>query len=115
MNPHRGRHDPSPRGLYLVTPDEADSERLLARVVGRVQGVGYRWWALRQAQQLGLTGWIRNDDDERSVEVLAEGSAERLEAFEQRLHRGPHGARIERVEARREPASGEYARFEIGR
>ena len=32
MNPHRGRHDPSPRGLYLVTPDEADSERLLARV-----------------------------------------------------------------------------------
>jgi thiamine-phosphate pyrophosphorylase len=32
MNPHRGRRDPSPRGLYLVTPDEADSERLLARV-----------------------------------------------------------------------------------
>ena len=32
MNPHRGRRDPSPRGLYLVTPDEADGERLLARV-----------------------------------------------------------------------------------
>lgn len=93
----------------------ADLERLLARVVGRVQGVGYRWWALRQAQQLGITGWIRNDDDERTVEVLAEGNAEQLEAFEQRLHQGPQGARIERVEARREPASGEYARFEIGR
>lgn len=93
----------------------AELERLLARVIGRVQGVGYRWWALRQAQQLGLTGWIRNDDDERTVEVLAEGQAGLLDAFEQRLHSGPHGARIERVEARREPASGEYARFEIGR
>lgn len=93
----------------------AELERLLARVVGRVQGVGYRWWALRQAQQLGLTGWIRNDDDERMVEVLAEGQAGQLDAFEQRLHGGPHGARIERVEARREPASGEYPRFEIGR
>jgi acylphosphatase len=93
----------------------AELERLLARVIGRVQGVGYRWWALRQAQQLGLTGWIRNDDDERTVEVLAEGHAEQLETFEQRLHQGPQGARIERVEARREPASGKYARFEIGR
>ncbi len=93
----------------------AELERLLARVIGRVQGVGYRWWALRHAQQLGLTGWIRNDDDERTVEVLAEGQAGQLDAFEQQLRSGPHGARIERVEARREPASGEYAGFEIGR
>ncbi|HEX5397148.1 MAG TPA: acylphosphatase [Candidatus Limnocylindria bacterium] len=91
----------------------ADGERLLARVIGRVQGVGYRWWARRQAEQLGLTGWVRNDDDERTVVVLAEGPGGQLDAFEQRLHSGPHDARIERVEARREPASGEYARFEI--
>jgi acylphosphatase len=93
----------------------ADLERLLAQVVGRVQGVGFRWWTQRQAEQLGLTGWVRNADDERAVEVLAEGGSQKLDAFEQRLRRGPHGARVERVEARREPASGEYRRFEIAR
>ena len=90
-------------------------ERLLALVIGRVQGVGFRWWAQRQAEQLGLTGWVRNHEDERTVEVLAEGAVPQLDAFEQRLHAGPHGARVERVDARREPASGEYRRFEIAR
>lgn len=93
----------------------AELERLIALVIGRVQGVGFRWWAQRQAEQLGLTGWVRNRDDERSVEVLAEGAAGQLDAFEQRLREGPHGARVERVDARREPGSGEYRRFEIAR
>lgn len=88
-------------------------ERLLARIIGRVQGVGFRWWAQREAQQLGLTGWVRNDEDERAVEILAEGRLEELEAFAQRLRNGPAGARIERVDIRREPASGEFPRFEI--
>ena len=93
----------------------AELERLLARVIGHVQGVGFRWWAMRQAQQLGLTGWVRNDDDERAVEVVAEGRGAQLDAFEQRLRSGPHGARVDRVEARREPGNGEYSRFEIAR
>jgi Acylphosphatases len=91
------------------------AERLWARVVGEVQGVGFRWWTARQAEQLGLTGWVCNGDDERTVEVLAEGAPQQLDALEQRLRAGPHGARVERVDVRREPASGEYRRFEISR
>lgn len=90
-------------------------ERLSARVTGRVQGVGFRWWARRQAEALGVTGWVMNADDERSVELVAEGRPDRLDELERLLHVGPQGARVERVEARREPASGEFDHFGIMR
>ena len=60
-------------------------ERLSARVIGRVQGVGYRWWARRQAAELDLVGWVMNADDERSVELVAEGDPEALSELERRL------------------------------
>jgi len=44
---------------------------MTARITGRVQGVGFRWWVRRQAAQLGLTGWVMNADDERGVELVA--------------------------------------------
>jgi acylphosphatase len=90
-------------------------ERLTARVIGRVQGVGYRWWVQRHAQELGLTGWVMNADDERSVQLVAEGSAAALDALERLLRDGPHGAIVEAVEARRGPSSGEFQRFGIVR
>jgi acylphosphatase len=90
-------------------------ERLSARVIGRVQGVGFRWWARRQADELDLVGWVMNADDERSVELVAEGDAEALAELERRLALGPPGARVEQVEARRLAASGEYDRFGIVR
>jgi acylphosphatase len=88
-------------------------ERLVARVIGRVQGVGFRWWARRQADELRLVGWVMNADDERSVELVAEGPADALAELERRIRRGPQGARVEQVEARRLPASGEFERFGI--
>ena len=91
------------------------AERLTARITGRVQGVGFRWWARRQAEALELTGWVMNADDERSVELVAEGASQALDELERRLHEGPSGARVERVDARREPASGEFDRFGIVR
>ena len=90
-------------------------QRMTARVTGRVQGVGFRWWARRQADALGLTGWVMNADDERSVELVAEGSSESLDELERRLHVGPSGARVEAVDARRQPASGEFDHFGIVR
>ena len=90
-------------------------ERLSARVIGRVQGVGFRWWARRQADELGLVGWVMNADDERSVELVAEGDPEALAELERRLAQGPQGARVEQVDARRLAASGEFEGFGIMR
>lgn len=90
-------------------------ERLTARITGRVQGVGYRWWVRRQAESLDVVGWVMNADDERSVELVAEGGTEALDELERRLAVGPSGARIETVDARRGPASGEFDRFGIVR
>ncbi|HET7684855.1 MAG TPA: acylphosphatase [Candidatus Limnocylindria bacterium] len=89
--------------------------RLEARIRGHVQGVGFRWWVRRRAEELGLTGWVMNEDDERSVRVVAEGPPERLDLLESHLRQGPAGARVEAVEAVRSPASGQHERFEIHR
>lgn len=88
---------------------------MTALVTGRVQGVGFRWWVRRQAELLALTGWVMNGDDERSVELVAEGRPDSLDEFERKLNHGPSGARIEAVSARREPASGEFDGFGIVR
>jgi acylphosphatase len=88
---------------------------MYARVTGRVQGVGYRYWTLHQANGLGLVGWVANGDDDRSVQLVAEGAPEALDMLERLLHLGPGAASVERVDARREPAQGGLARFEIGR
>ena len=90
-------------------------ERVTARITGRVQGVGYRWWVRRQAEALRLTGWVMNADEERAVELVAEGSPDSLEELERRLWSGPDGARVEHVTSRRGPASGEFERFGIVR
>lgn len=88
---------------------------MTALITGRVQGVGFRWWVRRQAELLALTGWVMNGDDERSVELVAEGRPDSLDEFERKLNTGPSGARIEAVSARREPASGEFDGFGIVR
>lgn len=93
----------------------ADLERLSATVVGRVQGVGFRWWVRTAADRLGLTGWVMNGSDERSVELVAEGRPQSLDQLEQLLRQGPPGAVVDRVEADRSPASGSYSRFQITR
>ncbi len=82
---------------------EVSGERVCYRYVvsGRVQGVGFRYYVLREAQQLGLSGYVRNLRDGR-VEVVAAGSAEKLGRLEALLWRGPVMARVDMVEA--EPA-----------
>jgi acylphosphatase len=66
-------------------------------VRGRVQGVGYRYFVLRQADVLGVAGFARNRAD-GSVEVVAEGSDEALSDLERRLREGPAFAAVEGVE-----------------
>src|SRR5258707_15135154 len=66
-------------------------------VSGRVQGVGFRFFAEAAALREGLHGWVRNLPDGR-VEALAEGEAEAVERFERAIGHGPPGARVERVD-----------------
>lgn len=67
-------------------------------VTGRVQGVGYRYFVLQEAQRLGLAGFTRNLPD-GSVEVVAEGDDAALAALAGRLGEGPSFARVENVGA----------------
>jgi len=67
-------------------------------ISGRVQGVGYRYFAERAARETGVTGWARNLDDGR-VEVHANGTAAQLDDFEGRLRTGPRFADVRAVES----------------
>lgn len=63
------------------------------RVMGRVQGVGFRYFVWREAEALGLSGWVRNMTD-GSVEVLADGPRRELEELERRLEEGPRFSKV---------------------
>ena len=69
---------------------------MLYTVRGRVQGVGFRFFAYRAAEENDLSGWVRNVDDD-CVEVFAEGEEEDLEIFHQRLLKGPPFAYVTEV------------------
>ena len=66
------------------------------RIYGRVQGVGFRYFVVREAEKLGLVGWTANLSD-GSVEVRAGGKAKALERFRESLARGPAHSIVERV------------------
>ncbi|HET8625224.1 MAG TPA: acylphosphatase [Gemmatimonadales bacterium] len=81
-------------------------------VSGRVQGVGFRWFVLRQAEREGLTGFARNLPD-GSVEVLATGDVVALERLAAALRVGPPHARVDNVTMRDAPTIPAPSRFEI--
>ena len=81
-------------------------------VSGRVQGVGYRAFAIRSAAALGLVGFVRNLPD-GTVEVYAEGAKESLEQLKGRLQEGPRWAAVNRVTVEERAATGRYASFSV--
>lgn len=90
----------------------AGRQRLDARISGRVQGVGFRAFAVRTASGLGLDGWVANEAG-GTVRCIAEGPRDRLDALLAELRRGPLGARIDEVAISRPPATGEFDGFRI--
>ena len=70
--------------------------RRAATVTGRVQGVSFRYYTERQAEALGLTGWVRNHED-GSVRLEAQGPEPAVEALVTWLHHGPPAARVDGV------------------
>ncbi|MEZ0241637.1 MAG: acylphosphatase [Chloroflexota bacterium] len=87
-------------------------KRLDAAVHGRVQGVGFRFHVVRVAERLGLRGWVANESD-GVVRCVAEGPEDGLARLLGELRTGPTDARVDRVEASWEPATGEFVRFSV--
>ena len=66
-------------------------------ISGRVQGVGYRYFAQSAAEREGVAGWVRNLPDGR-VEAVAEGEPEAVDRFAGRLRSGPRHAHVDEIE-----------------
>lgn len=86
--------------------------RVHCLIHGRVQGVYFRAATQRQAQQMGLTGWVCNCPD-GTVEVLAEGEQADVQNLVAWCHHGPTGARVTRVEVDWEEPARNLPPFEI--
>jgi acylphosphatase len=71
------------------------------RIEGRVQGVGYRYWAEEVAGELGLAGWVRNRRD-GSVEALLSGAPENVTEMLDRCRGGPRAAKVTSVTVQEE-------------
>ncbi len=88
------------------------NDALLVNVRGRVQGVGFRYFTRQRAQQLQLTGYVKNLAD-GSVEAYAEGPPEHLEQFLTEIHRGPVASSVQNVDTHWRTAKGNYKDFQI--
>ena len=81
-------------------------------ISGIVQGVSFRWSAREQARHVRLSGWIRNNDD-GTVECVAEGEKARLQEFVAWCKRGSHYSRVVSCTVEWKKATGEFSDFEI--
>jgi len=73
-----------------------DGKVVLVRIEGRVQGVGFRFWARNEAEALRLAGWVRNEAD-GSVKAHIEGPSDSVDKMLERLRIGPPGAAVANV------------------
>ncbi|MFY9609966.1 MAG: acylphosphatase [Blastocatellia bacterium] len=78
---------------------------------GRVQGVGFRYFAIRAARGLGIVGTVRNMPD-GSVEAIAEGETKAIARFRRDLERGPSYSHVTAVEESERQTSARYKDFE---
>ena len=83
-----------------------------ATIKGKVQGVGFRYFTKGKADELKLSGWVRNHPN-GTVELLAKGNRSSLEQFMHYLEAGPIGSRVEKVESQWFEDLYEYKDFEI--
>jgi len=91
--------------IYRFVSDNKQARRYF--VSGNVQGVGYRYFTLRAAERLNLTGYARNLPDGR-VEAYAVGTPDQLAKLQSALERGPWGASVREVREEHTAINPEY-------
>lgn len=87
-------------------------EMRLIRIHGKVQGVGYRFFATRVARRLGLKGHISNLRD-GTVEAMVEGEREKIDEWIEELREGPRYAEVSRIDQERRDYRGQYGDFDV--
>lgn len=96
----------------MSTPIPTKSTRLHIWVTGRVQGVGFRAFVIDVAEQLVLTGWVRNVGHD-TVEAVAEGSTEILNKFIELIRVGPRAGRVDDARIEWEVPTDEFKDFRV--
>lgn len=96
----------------MPTPSADEVVHAVARVEGRVQAVGFRWWTMHRARELGVSGSAVNLSD-GTVQVHAEGVRTAVDTLLVELREGPPSARVSTVSTSWEPPTGR-AGFDVG-
>lgn len=79
---------------------------------GRVQGVGFRWFTQREADRLGVKGYVRNQPN-GDVEIEVEGDERVIHEFVERVQKGPPFSRVTEVICERKEYLGKYSSFDV--
>jgi len=82
------------------------------KITGKVQGVGFRYFVMRQAQKLSIKGWVSNNSN-GNVEALAQGEKEGLDHFIVKVKQGPTFSSVEDVSLNWRNKAEQYSGFEI--
>lgn len=90
------------------------AKRVEVRVSGRVQGVSFRYYTRLRAQELGLSGWVRNESN-GDVLAVAEGDEDSLAEFLDFVKVGPNHAQVESCQTTWKDATGEFQEFRVRR
>ena len=88
------------------------NSRVHVIISGRVQGVWFRATTKQKAEQLGLTGWVRNTTD-RNVEAVFEGEENLIQEMLDWCRHGPSSAKVENVEVEKQIPSNGFDGFSI--
>jgi acylphosphatase len=112
-----GRNEITPKqivslDILIIIYINKDMQRIHMWVSGVVQGVGFRYFTVRKARELGVSGWVRNTPDGR-VEIVAEGENWQLENLVESVNTGPSSSSVSRVDVEEEKYQKEFNGFEV--
>ncbi|MBW3670469.1 MAG: acylphosphatase [Acidobacteria bacterium] len=87
-------------------------ETRVIKIHGKVQGVGYRFFATRVARRLGLKGWIRNLRD-GTVDAIVEGETEAIDEWLEEIREGPRYAEVTKIDQEQKTFLGKFGDFDV--